>query len=204
MADRTGYILIDRNILDWKWWQKHNTLIVFMWLLLKANFHESYFAGVKVERGQVVTTIGKIESNNKMTRQEVKTSLVHLKSTGEINIERHPQFLVITIVNYDRYQNLNIESNNDQTSNKHHSEENQTYPNTYNNQNKRKKKKEKGRSAPEDFPETVDEILPERDLDGYPSADEMPCEADGTKRDIPPRVRHLFPEYGAYWRYMHR
>ena len=53
---REGYVMIDRNILDWKWWQKHNTLIVFLWLLLKANFHESFFGGIKIERGQVATS----------------------------------------------------------------------------------------------------------------------------------------------------
>lgn len=203
--DRIGYVLIDRNILEWKWWNKHNTLIVFLYLLLKANYHDSYFDGIEIKRGQVVVTHAKISQQSKLTIQQVRTSLTHLISTGEITIKRYPKFLVITISNYDRYQNLTMESPIDQQSSNNHSAKNQQYPKQYITNTEENKKKKKGRFAPEnDFPKTVDEIIPERDLAGYPSADEMPCEADGTKRDIPDRVRHLFSDYDAYWRFRHR
>jgi len=55
------------------------------------------------------------------------------------------------------------------------------------------------------IPKTIDDIVPEVDFDGYPPFSEMPCEADGSKRDIPLRVRKLFDgDYGAYYRYMER
>ena len=55
------------------------------------------------------------------------------------------------------------------------------------------------------LPFSIEDIVPERDLDGFPDYEHMPCEADGTKRDIPPRVRKLFNgDYGAYHRYMER
>lgn len=133
--DREGYILLDRNILEWKWWQKHNVLIVFIWLLLKAQFHDSHFGGAKIERGQVATTIGNIGSANKLSVQEVRTSLNSLKSTGEITITRHSRFLVITIVNYDKYQNLTRKPTIKQQSRNNQSTINQQHTNTYNTYN---------------------------------------------------------------------
>ena len=190
--DRTGYVLIDRNILEWKYWQKHNTLIVFLWLLLKANFHESYFSGVKVERGQVATSIQGIMSSCNLTRQEVKTSLVHLKSNGEINITRHSSFLIITIVNYDKYQDLNIKSNINQTSDKHQSNINQTHPNTYNT-NKTDKRRNK-RSAQKD------ENGPVRGSALWKAKSHILLQRDeGTLDDIPDEIRGDYKSFQEYW-----
>ena len=201
--EREGYILIDRNMCEWQWWQKHNTVIVFLWLLMKAQFHESYFQGVKIERGQVATTIAGIEQPCKMTRQQVKTAISNLKSTNAITITRHSRFIVITIVNYEEYQNPTIRTNNKQTSRKHHVNIKQPYTNTYNTDNT--KERSNTRSARNSLPQSEDEIDPEVDFDGYPDLEHMPQEADGTKRDIPPRVRELFNgDYGAYRRYRER
>ena len=65
--------------------------------------------------------------------------------------------------------------------------------------------KEKNVYKDEPLPGTIEMIRPEIDLAGYPSFEDMPIEADGSKRDIPPRVRHLFDgDYGAYRRYMEK
>lgn len=198
--DREGYILVDRNMCEWQWWNKHNTVIVFLWLLMKAQFHESQFCGVKIERGQVATTIGNIMQHNNLSKQQVRTAISNLKSTQAITLTRHSKFLVITILNYDEYQNPTRSTTKKQQSNNIHVTFKQHYTNTYNTSNTDKRRNT--RSA-RDFPETIEEIDPERDLDGYPGFDEMPCEADGTKQDIPPRVRKLFDgDYRAYWRYM--
>ena len=200
--DREGYILIDRNMCDWKWWQKHNTVIVFLWLLMKAQFHDSYFAGKKIERGQVATTLENIEKSNGLTRQEVRTAIFNLKSTEAITIERCSKFSVITIVNYDEYQNPTITATTNQQSNNNHITIKKPYTNKYNKDNNAKRRN--SRFAP-DFPKTIDEIIPERDLAGYPPFEEMLPIGEGTKRDIPQRVRELFDgDYDAYWRYMQR
>lgn len=54
------------------------------------------------------------------------------------------------------------------------------------------------------LPSSVETIRPEIDLVGCPAYEDLPSEADGTKRDIPKRVRHLFTDYGAFLRYMER
>lgn len=194
MADREreGYILIDRNILDWKWWQKHNTIIVFFWLLLKANFHESYFNGVKIERGQVATSLGSISKSNKMTIQEVRTAISHLKSTEAITITRHSSFLVITIVNYSKYQNLTRKSSKKQQSINNQSTINQQYPNTYNTDNTDKRRN--SRSAPKSPSGTAD----------VPYASKMKPIGEGTVDDIPPEYREDYPTYEDYWRFRNR
>ena len=53
------------------------------------------------------------------------------------------------------------------------------------------------------LPGSIETIKPEIDLVGCPPFEQMPV--DGTKRDIPKRVRHLFDgDYDAFRRYMER
>ena len=191
--DREGYILLDRNILEWKWWQKHNVLIVFIWLLLKAQFHDSHFGGAKIERGQVATTLGNIGSANKLSVQEVRTSLNSLKSTGEITITRHSRFLVITIVNYDKYQNLTRKPTIKQQSRNNQSTINQQHTNTYNTLNTRKRSK--GRSAP-DAPSGT----PKRGTDEFRRVSHLLLKREeGTVDDIPFIYRDQFKTFSDYW-----
>lgn len=187
--DREGYILIDRNILDWKWWHRHNTLIVFLYLILKANYHDSFFDGMEVKRGQVVVTHSKISQQSKLTIQQVRTALNHLISTGEITIKRCPKYLVITIENYDRYQNITIESTNDQQSNNNHSTKNQQHPKQYITKTDKRKKKNTPLNPPTGG--------------SPPSGGEEPGREEGRYEDIPVKHRdgtyHSFKTYAEYW-----
>ena len=56
MADKTTFIKIDRNILDWGWYKDANTFRVFMHLLLTANIRQHKFMGVDIGRGELATS----------------------------------------------------------------------------------------------------------------------------------------------------
>ena len=192
--DREGYILIDRNMCDWKWWQKHNTVIVFLWLLMKAQFHDSYFCGVKIERGQVATSIVSIGKYNGLSRQEVRTAISNLKSTNAITTERYSKFIVITIVNYDEYQNLTIKKTKEQHSSNHHVTITQPHTNTYNTD--KADKRSKGRSAPES-PDGV----PECGTDEFRRKSHLLLKPEeGTLDDIPETYRKDYTSFADYWR----
>ena len=106
MADKTSYIRIDRNIKRWRWWSDHNTLVVFLTLLLDANISEHGFSGIKIQRGQVATSLPSLCNSTGLTKMQIRTALQHLKSTGEITSKVYSKFQVITISNYDKYQDL--------------------------------------------------------------------------------------------------
>ena len=193
--EREGYVLVDRNILDWKWWRNHNTLIVFMWLLLKAQFHESHWGGVQIGRGQIATSMKNIEFDNQLSRQQVRTAISNLKSTGEITITRHSKFLVITIVNYDKYQNPTIKPTKKQQSNNHQITINQPHTNTYNTSNTIKRSN-KGRSAPGSPSGEL-----KRGTDAFRNKSHLLLKQDeGNADDIPARYREQFKDnFADYW-----
>lgn len=60
--------------------------------------------GHSVARGQIVTGIKSLSSDLGLSIQQARTALKHLKSTGEITIQPTNRFSIVTICNYEKYQ----------------------------------------------------------------------------------------------------
>lgn len=104
--ENNGFIKIYRSILDWEWYQDANTKAVFLHLLLNANWEETRYRGFVVPRGSLIAGRKSLAHDLGMTERSVRTSLEHLKSTGEVTIKTTNRFSVITIVNWDNFQGL--------------------------------------------------------------------------------------------------
>ena len=104
MRETTTYIKLDRNILDWGWYQDSNTFRVFVHLLLKAQIKDEMYMGVKIKRGDAVVSYGSISKSLGITYDQARTAIQHLQNTNEITIKRKQKFLVVSIVSYNRYQ----------------------------------------------------------------------------------------------------
>ncbi len=99
-----GWIKLDRGILDWGWYTDSNTMRVFLHLLLTAAFEDVEFKGTVIHRGEVVTSYQNLAKTLGITISQARTSIQHLKLTGEIASTEHPKFSVISVLNYDKYQ----------------------------------------------------------------------------------------------------
>ena len=104
------YIKLYEQITSWEWFQYPNTLALFIYLLLKANYCDRDFQGKMIHRGQIVTSLPKLATGTGLTIRQTRTALSHLISTGEVTDESSNQNRIITVVNYDRYQNATDES----------------------------------------------------------------------------------------------
>ena len=106
MAEPESWIKLNRNILTWGWYLDINTTKLFIHLLLKANIKENVFLGVPVKRGQLATSYPHLSKESGLSVRNVRTALNHLKSTGEVTATTYPKFSLITVVNYEKYQNF--------------------------------------------------------------------------------------------------
>ena len=97
-----GFMKLSRDRMsDWRWLNNQTKFYVFFRLLLMANFKESLSAilGVSV--------------------QTLRTTLRDLQNTNEINIQPTRRYSILTICNYDSWQDENNEANNESTYNQH-------------------------------------------------------------------------------------
>lgn len=103
-----GYIKLHRKLTKWEWYHNANTFRVFIHLLLTANYEPRRFEGKVIDRGQRIASLSSLAKELKMSVREVRTSLEHLKSTGEISLISTARFTVFTINNYEEYQKIDF------------------------------------------------------------------------------------------------
>lgn len=108
-----GYIRLYRSLLNWEWYTDSNTKDLFVHLLLTANYEPKKWRGITVERGQRVYSRTTLATELRMSERSVRTALNHLISTGEVTNLSTPQYSIVTIKNYDNYQQATNETTND-------------------------------------------------------------------------------------------
>ena len=99
-----GYVRLYRSLLNWEWYTDSNTKDVFIHLILTANYEPKKWRGKTIERGQRVASYASLASELKLSVKSVRTALNHLKSTGEVAILSNHEYSIITIKNYESYQ----------------------------------------------------------------------------------------------------
>lgn len=104
MTMDNGWIRLHKRFLQWEWLDKPEMVQLFLYLLLKANFAEAEWHGVKLNRGQLITSASSIERDLRLSPRTIRTCLNRLKSTREVTIETTNRFSIITILKYEDYQ----------------------------------------------------------------------------------------------------
>ncbi len=122
-----GFVKLHRKILKWEWYDDPNTMRLFIHLILLANHQTRQWRGVTIGRGQLITSIGSLAKDLKLTNQNIRTLLKKLKKTQELTIKSTNKYTMITINKYCTYhddkaktnkQTNNQLTNNSQTTNK--------------------------------------------------------------------------------------
>lgn len=112
----TGWIKLHRSILKWEWYDDINTKIVFLHLLLTVSVEDCNWHGIEIKRGSRIISYAKLSKEVGLSVQQVRTSLEHLISTGEITRSTYKSFTVISLKNYDKFQASTQSATNEQQS----------------------------------------------------------------------------------------
>ena len=109
--DNRGFIKLHRKLLTWEWYHDTNAKLIFLHLLLSSNWEDKRWRGVVIRRGQLVSSIGELSKELKLTLQQARTAIKKLMSTNEITCQATNKFTLYTIVNYSSYQDSKKENN---------------------------------------------------------------------------------------------
>ena len=99
-----GWIKLHRSITDWEWFADAETLKLFLYLLLTANYEDRKWKDITIQRGQLVISTEELAQRLKSTRQKIRTQLKRLETCGTIALQATNKFTLVTICNYDNYQ----------------------------------------------------------------------------------------------------
>ena len=107
-----GYILVSRNLLESDVFASQKLLKIWIWCLCKANFKDKTIP-LKVGKGETIVNIkrgsflfgrNKAEDELFIDGSTIYKSIKKLEEMDMINIKSNNQYSIITINNYDTYQ----------------------------------------------------------------------------------------------------
>lgn len=116
---KKGFIKLHRSLLDWEWYEDANVMRLFLHFLLKANIEDKKWQGVEIKRGSFITSLENLSTETNMTIMQIRTALNKLKITHEITHKTTRHYSMITINNYNLYQDNNTQDNISITSKYH-------------------------------------------------------------------------------------
>ena len=131
-----GWIKLHRQFADWEWFTDSNTTHLFLYCLLKANHASNNWKGIEIDAGQFVTSLASLSAATGLSIRNVRTSLKRLKSTREVTQSTTAKYSIISITNWDKYQ----EGDKQVTRSRHASDKQVTT-----NKNEKNEKKEKNK-----------------------------------------------------------
>ena len=99
-----GWARFHRKIFEWEWYTDANTFRLFFHLVLIANYSDARWRGKEIKRGQHITSINKLSLALNLTEKQIRTAMDKLKKTNEITTVGSNKNTLVTIVNYDVYQ----------------------------------------------------------------------------------------------------
>ncbi len=110
-----GFVKLPSDLTEWAWVNDNNTLAVYVRLILGAAWKNRQYKNIRLDRGQIATTISQIAEQSDLTVQQVRTVLDRLKATGKITVERTSKFSIITLIEYDCDTGINSQDNTQTT-----------------------------------------------------------------------------------------
>ena len=98
------WIKLHRKFTSWEWYKSPEMVRLFIHLLLECNYADTNFEGMTIRRGQLLTGRKKLSTDTGLTEQQIRTCLNRLVETNELSIEATNKYSLITISNYNEYQ----------------------------------------------------------------------------------------------------
>lgn len=103
-----GYVKVYRKALDKKWLSNHKLWVVWTYCLMKASHKKTeVLVGmrvIKLEPGQFVFGLKVASKDLRIPKTTIYRILKFLKSEGNLSIKAENKFSIITVMNWERYQ----------------------------------------------------------------------------------------------------
>jgi hypothetical protein len=136
-----GWIKIHRQLEDWEWYTNIPVKTLFIHCLLKANHKDNQWQGIVIKKGSFVTSYENLSIETGLTVRQIRTALNKLKMTGEVTHKGQSRYSIITINNWNLYQD-NDKQNDKQMTNERQTNDKQTTTNN-NDKNDKNEKNDK-------------------------------------------------------------
>lgn len=100
----SGFVKLNRSILEWEWFQDSNAVHVLVYLLAAVNRLPGRWQGIDIAPGSIVTSRAKISAATGMSEKQVRLALDKLEQCGTITRDGAGKGQLVTLVKWAEYQ----------------------------------------------------------------------------------------------------
>jgi hypothetical protein len=111
MGTLNGYVRLYRKLVEWGWYRDSVVKDVFLHLLMIANWKDGAYMGHAIHPGDAIIGTKQLAVDLGFSRQQIRTALKKLESTGEISIFSTNRFSIVTVENWGLYQGDDSDAN---------------------------------------------------------------------------------------------
>lgn len=105
----TGFIVLDRKILDWRYQDSPTAFAIWIHILLMANWKDGYFLGEMIPRGSLATSYAHLAAEVGIDPSTLRKWLDRFESAGMIERKSTNRYTIIKVLNYSTFQDLPVE-----------------------------------------------------------------------------------------------
>jgi thioredoxin-related protein len=110
-----GWIALHRKIYNSKDFNNQLEVSIFLYLVAMASHKPTQIfyrkKKINLKRGEISIAYRDLAKKFDISFDKIRTIIKHLKKTGNINQTLHKRLSVFSIVKYSKYQDLNLENN---------------------------------------------------------------------------------------------
>lgn len=110
MTGDMSWVKLYRKITEWEYYKDIPTKVLFIHLMIKVNHEEKEWRGIKINRGEVLTSRSKLSHETGLSEQQVRRAIIHLQNNQQITSKTTSRYTVIKLNSYDCYQQNNQHS----------------------------------------------------------------------------------------------
>jgi len=93
------FSILPKYIKTRNWFLKPNSLMLYIHLLLEANYQDNYKSNnITLLKDQLLTSNDALTKALKLTTKEIRTALKHLQETNDIEIKTTNKYSIITLL----------------------------------------------------------------------------------------------------------
>lgn len=115
------FIKLFRSLLDWERYDDINVRVLFIHLMLKANYTDRQRKWIDIKKGEYLTSYNKLSQESWLTPMQVRWAIKKLIRTKEVTHKQHSNYTLLKLNNYDKYNWSNTLSNKSVTHEQHSS-----------------------------------------------------------------------------------
>lgn len=111
-----GWIKLKRSLIDFEWYEDHNTTRLLIHLLVSVNYTEKKWKGFSIQPGSMVLSWNTLSASSGLSVRQCRVSMKKLEECGEVVKQVTNRFQVVRLVKWAEIQNNEDEGDNQNVS----------------------------------------------------------------------------------------